>query len=125
MRKMINTKTIFSGILVMLSLIFTGVTVIEAPVSSWTCYDFSTHYAADNSDWGIVTMSENQLFRGVSHMVNCKNVTADSIEIHDGLYGLDYTLYGWQEQGFYHFWQKDETPLRYYHVMQDNRNQVI
>lgn len=120
-----NTKTIFTGIILMLSFSFTGVTVIEAPETAWTCYDFSTHFAKENPGWGIVTMSENQWFRGVSHMVNCKNVTADSMEIHDGLYGVDYTLYDWQDQGFYHFWGKDSKPIRNYIVMQDNRYAML
>jgi hypothetical protein len=122
-----NTKTILTSMVIAASIAFTGaVTVVEAPVEKWSCFDYSTHFAAENSDWGIVTMSQNQWFRGVSHMVNYKNVTADSMEIHDGLYGQNYTLYDWQDQKmFFHFWKKESMPVRNYRVMQDNRYEIL
>lgn len=99
-----------------------AVSIIPASKDYWTCYDYSVDYAKNNTEWGIVTMSDNQYFHGVSHMVNYKFGNNNSLMIHDGLYNLDYTLYVWQDCGKYmHFWDNSTTPQRYYKIMQDNR----
>lgn len=87
---------------------------------SWTCFDYSIAYAKEHPDWGIVTISTNQLFWGVSHMVNYQFTEEGYLQIHDGLYKTDYTLYDWQGTQFYHFWLEDETPCRNYKVLHDN-----
>jgi hypothetical protein len=90
-----------------------------------TCYDFSIEYSKNNPDWGVVTLSNNCLFRGVSHDVNYKlNKTDGSLDIHDGLYSLDYTIYDWHNVYFYHFWV-DQTPIRTYNFLRDNKDVVL
>jgi len=94
------------------------------PQEKWTCYDWSVNFARENPEWGIVTVSDNMWFNsnaGFSHMVNYQIIDNETLLIHDGLYKNDYILAGWQLQGYYHFWV-NETPVRNYIVMQDNRN---
>lgn len=99
-----------------------------ASQESWTCVDYSTHYKQENPDWNIMTISNHQLFKGISHMVNYKLLgTNGTITIHDGLYDVDYTYSGWwNEIGvYYHFWTPDETPVRNYMFLRDNRNYIL
>lgn len=95
------------------------VTVVPRAEESYTCYDYSVEYTKSHPDWICVTMSQNQWFRGTTHMVNCKLNSDGSLMIHDGLLKSDYTLYGWEDYQYYHFWY-DKTPVRNYIVMQDN-----
>lgn len=93
----------------------------------WVCYDYSINYARENPEWGIVTMSGNSAFRGISHMVNYKIV--DSVMyIHDEMNG--YNCYfrfderttdnPYYNQTYYKFYGVNETPERVYKVMVDN-----
>jgi hypothetical protein len=100
-----------------------NVRIIKASSDSWTCYDYSVDFAKENPDWGVVTISNNQLFRGISHMVNYKLLSSERMAIHDGLLEADYTIVGWQYGNYYHFWI-NETPKRIYVVIRDNRNDV-
>lgn len=97
-----------------------AVQVIPKTQDDFTCFDYSIAYAKENPDWGIVTISNNQWFRGVSHMVNYQFTENNTLMIHDGLYQYDYELYDWQGAHFYHFWLENETPCRNYKVLQDN-----
>jgi hypothetical protein len=101
-----------------------AVSIIPTTPDKWTCYDHSVNFSKENPEWGMVTMSNNQWFRsnaGVSHMVNYHIIDNETLLIHDGLYKNDYVLASWQLQGYYHFWI-NETPVRNYVVMQDNRD---
>ena len=53
-------------------------------------------------------------------MVNYK-LDNETLIIHDGLYDADYSIVGWETRGYYHFWV-NETPIRNYIVMRDNRD---
>jgi hypothetical protein len=104
-----------------------AVQIIPKTEDKWTCYDYSVDFAKNNPDFGIVTISDNQLFRsstGYSHMVNYKVVSENILQIHDGLYKTDYLLAGWKTQGYYHFWLEG-TPVRNYYVLQDNSKEFI
>jgi hypothetical protein len=102
-----------------------AVQVIPKPREAFTCVDYSLEFAQKNPDWGIVTLSNNQLFRGVTHMVNYQFTKEGYLKIHDGMYQADYILCGWQGTQFYHFWLESETPCRNYRVLQDNSNLFI
>ncbi len=91
---------------------------------AWTCYDYTLNFSEYNPDWGLVGMSDNKLFRGESHLVNYKLIDNDTILIHDGLNGAEYDLYGWQNDGFYHFFI-NETPRRNYKWLVDNQELAI
>lgn len=98
-----------------------AVTITPKSMEYWTCVDYSTDFTNNNPDWGIVTISNNQYFHGVSHMVNYKVMDSESIEIHDGMYEYDYELHDWKNDGrFYHFWI-NEKPVRNYRFLWDNR----
>ena len=117
---------IIAFIVVLLSINLTGaVKVIPAPVEKWTCYDYSINYAKENPDWGVVTISDNQLFRGTAHMVNYKLLSDGRLSIHDGLLEADYTIAGWQYGDYYHFWLNGCTPLRNYRIVQDNSKEFL
>ena len=100
--------------------------VIPKTQEYWTCVDYSKDFAAHNPEWGIVTMSNNQLFHGISHMVNYKILdNGHTLLIHDGMQHADYKDSGWYlSQSYYHFWQNDETPVRTYRFLRDN-SQII
>lgn len=97
-----------------------AVQVIPKAQDDFTCFDYSIAYAKENPDWGIVTISDNQWFWGLSHMVNYQFTENNTLMIHDGLYQYDYELYDWQGVQFYHFWLENEIPCRDYKVLQDN-----
>ena len=97
-----------------------AVQIMPKPQEAWTCVDYSLDFAKQNPNWGIVTISNNQLFYDVSHMVNYQFTENNTLMIHDGLYQYDYELCDWQGTQFYHFWIPGETPCRYYRVLQDN-----
>lgn len=94
--------------------------VAAVQAENWTCYDYAKNYTEVNPEWGRVTISENMYFRGTSHLVNYKVLNNDTLLIHDGMRDSDYILAGWKNGGFYHFWI-DETPVRNYSIMRDNR----
>jgi hypothetical protein len=98
-----------------------AVSIIPVPQEKWTCYDYSVNFAKENPEWGIVTVSDNQWFHGITHMVNYQKINNETLLIHDGMWEMDYVIAGWQLQGYYHFWV-NETPMRNYVVMWDNRN---
>lgn len=90
----------------------------------WTCYDYSIDFARNNPEWGIVTMSDNPFFFGISHMVNYK-IDGDLMYVHDGLYGDNYIYSGFEySPEYFHFWDKNQTPLRTYIFLTDNRNVI-
>ena len=99
------------------------------PVSKeyWTCVDYSFDYHQKHPDYGLVSISSNQLFRGVSHVVNYKVIDSNgTLLIHDGRYDADY-IYGnwWNDQCYYHFWRPDESFVRTYNFLRDNRDFVL
>jgi len=95
--------------------------------SAWVCYDYSINYAREHPEWGVVTMSDNPNFYGISHMVNYKIVNGTML-IHDEM--NDYNCYfrfdnrttnnPYYEQTYYKFYTVNETPLRNYKYMVDN-----
>ena len=88
--------------------------------NSWTCYDWSTQFKEDNPEWGILTMSNNIYFKGVSHMVNYQ-LRGNDLLIHDQLYQWDYTIYNYSTSGIcFHFWGENETPVRTYKFLRVN-----
>jgi hypothetical protein len=97
-----------------------AVQILPKSQEDWNCVDYSLDFAKQNPDWGIVTLSNNQYFKGVSHMVNYQFTEENDLKIHDGLYQMNYTLYEWQGAQFYHFWLPNETPCRNYRTLQDN-----
>ena len=97
-----------------------AVTVVPKSENSYTCYDYSTEYVKEHPDYICITLSQNQWFHHVTHIVAGKLNSDGSLNIHDGLLQTDYTLYGWQKYQYYHFWYDNKTPIRNYVVMQDN-----
>jgi len=95
--------------------------------AGWVCYDYAIDYARDNPEWGVVTISNNRYFYGVSHMVNYNisngdlillDIHAKTIEVmpleyvHEGMLGFN--------PAFYHVWDANCTPLRNYRLLMDN-----
>lgn len=104
-----------------------AVSVIPKPVEKWTCYDYSVNYSEQNPDWGVVTLSPNQWFRGqenVNHIVNYRFVDENIVEIHDGFWGIDYELNLTERENYYHFWTEG-TPTRRWMVLQDNTERTL
>jgi len=91
--------------------------------------DYSIDYARKHPDWGVVYMSDNHSFSGVSHAVNYK-MLGKFILIHDEMYEWNIyfefdnrttdNLYGYS---YYKFWNVNETPLRNYRCLKDNSAQ--
>ena len=85
---------------------------------AWTCYDYSIDFEKTNK-WDCVTISEHQYFKGISHMVNYQ-IEGENLNIHDGLYQMDFTIYDYKNSGlFFHFWL-DTKPVRNYKFLWDN-----
>jgi hypothetical protein len=101
--------------------------VISKSQEYWTCVDYSKNFTERNPEWGMVTLSDNQLFHGTSHMLNYKILdNGQTLLIHDGMQHADYKDSGWYiSQSYYHFWQKDETPARTYKFLRDNRQIIL
>jgi hypothetical protein len=80
----------------------------------WTCYDYTIDYTRNHPEWGRVTLF-NTCQDKVTHMVNYQLINGE-LEIHDGLYQLDYTITDWEDKVYfnYHFWTTNETPARNY-----------
>lgn len=94
--------------------------IIPVGEEDYTCYDYSVQYAKNDSSWGIVTIGNNQLFKGVSHMVNYKHA-GKNLLIHDGLYKLDYVIHDYKNtKQYFHFWERNQTPCRVYRFLQPN-----
>jgi len=92
--------------------------IVRPDSSTWVCVDFSTDYMRHNPEWKCVSISSNQHFQGVSHVVNYQ-IEGQNLTIHDEMYKLDYTLYNYTESGqYYHFWPGE--PIRYYHYLSPN-----
>jgi len=87
---------------------------------AWTCYDHALNFSENNPDWGIVCMSNNRYFKGVSHFVNYKYISDDVLLIHDNFFGIEYKYLKWGGDGYYHFYI-NEPPRRYYKWLVDNR----
>jgi hypothetical protein len=89
-----------------------------------TCYDYAVNYSTTHPDWGLVTISRNQFFRGPSHMVNYKVLTDGGLLIHDESIKADYIMHEWRNSNlFYHFWL-GMRPVRNYMFLQDNSNLI-
>ena len=103
-----------------------AVSVIPKPVEKWTCYDHAVNFNKENPDWGIVTLSTNQWFRGQCHIVNYRFVDNETLLIHDCGNGDEYPIVNWQlnDHEFYHFWTEG-TPTRHWTVLQDNREKTL
>ena len=99
--------------------------IVPRTEDSYVCYDYSVNFMQHNPDWGCVTMSDQRFFYGVSHMVNFKIGDNNSIDIHDGMWGLNYTIENIHNNTrYYHFWPKNSTPIRTYKFLRDNRNEL-
>jgi len=93
--------------------------VIRENKERWVCYDHSVNYEKLNPEWDCVTISQNQYFRGISHMVNYK-LDRDNLTIHDEFNNINYTIPNYKTSGYYfHFWRND-TPVRNYKIMRCN-----
>ena len=89
------------------------------PLHLWTCFDYSMNYSFHNPSWGMVCISSNPRFRGKNHVVNYQiNYSDNTLVIHDGLLGNDYTIEGWEYDScthdYYHFYIDSEKPTRHY-----------
>ena len=103
---------------------------VREDVESWVCYDYSIDYARNNPEWGIVTISNNKYFYIRSHMVNYK-IVEDEIYLYDSQSNIQCSFplendclnecNNWVYPAYYKFWSTDETPLRNYNRLQDNR----
>jgi len=91
---------------------------------AWTCYDHALNFSENNPDWGVVCMSQNRYFKGVSHFVNYKYISENELLIHDETTESEYLVANWGALGYYHFFI-NEFPCRYYRWMVDNRGAVI
>ncbi len=99
----------------------------------WVCYDYAIDSARNNQEYGIVTVSTNPNFIGVSHMLNYQIVN-DTISFYDPfwsdltsnefVYTVDISDRRMDNQYFYpayyKFWSEDEAPLRNYRRLKDN-----
>jgi hypothetical protein len=125
-RKMIIPISLF---LALFALVTTASAVQKIPMSRdhWTCTDYSLDYQISHPDFGILTLSHNPLFRGVSHMVNYKIINnGKTLLIHDGLKNSDYRFDGWyKSDDYYHFWINGEKPVRTYSFLRDNSDIVL
>lgn len=101
-----------------------AVEIIPKSKESYTCYDYSVEFREQNPDWGIVTISNNKYFYGISHMVNYQLMDDGTLKIHDGLYKYDYVYEGWERVDYYHFWGDDEIPKWNYRFLWDNREVI-
>jgi hypothetical protein len=111
-------KLLLLGIIILLSINPSSAVEIRENKEAWTCYDNSINYEKLNG-WDCVTISENQYFKGVSHMVNYQ-LEGENLIIHDELYKMDYTIYDYKNSGlFFHFWF-DVKPVRNYKFLWDN-----
>lgn len=117
MRKLLIFITLVTFLLV--SPAKAGFDIVRPDKSLWVCVDYSVSFERNNTAWDCVTISENQYFKGVSHMVNYQ-VDGENLTIHDGMYGYDYTIYNYVDSGlFFHFW-KDQEPIRNYKFLRAN-----
>jgi len=101
---------------------------VRADPTTWTCYDASIDFARENPDWGVVTVSNNPVFRGVSHIVNYQ-FRDEELYLYDATQNLQMGFCDKEsarvdniqfEHAYYHIWQDNETPLRNYRVLKDN-----
>lgn len=100
-----------------------AVRIIPKEEAYYDCYDWSIKYNKENPEWGIVTMSDNRLFKGTSHMVNYR-LANNGLRIHDGLYGIDYTIDDYRvAKKYFRFWRADEVPVRHYKFLRANAPQ--
>lgn len=97
---------------------------------SWTCVDVAINYSRANEDWGVVTVAGNPKFTGVSHMLNwqvidgvlvLKDCSQPGISLSWDIPQDTDTRHGYEyDYTYFHFWQRDETPLRNYRLLKDN-----
>jgi hypothetical protein len=111
-------KLLLSVILIFLLINPVSAVTIRENKEAWTCYDYSIDYYKSNPDFPPVTISDNQYFKGVSHMVNGK-LEGNNLIVHDGLYELDYIMYDYKNYYFCHFWYNTK-PVRNYKFLWDN-----
>ena len=104
----------------------------------WTCYDYAIDYARDHPEYGIVTVSTNPCFKGISHMLNYK-VENGTIHFYDPTWTANnnqtYEYYvnvdtrkienPYFEICYYKFWSVNQTPLRNYRSLQDNSEEWL
>ena len=104
----------------------------------WVCYDYAIDYAQNNSEWGVITVSSNPNFKGTSHMLNyringsvmefydpywsvlCGSEIYYSVEIDDMRMGNPFF-----EPCYYHDWNVNATPWRYYKNNVENIQEVL
>lgn len=99
--------------------------IVREDREAWVCVDYSVTYARNNPDWGIVTISHNPMFSGLSHMVNYQIIDNETIAIHDEALNAEYQVHNWQLDGqYYHFWFDEQNIKRNYKRLFDNRERV-
>lgn len=99
--------------------------VIRPNKDSWVRVDYAVDFARNNPGWGIVSISYNPCFYGVSHMVNYRILDNETILIHDEMHNAEFEVHNWFLDGqYYHFWI-DEPIKRNYKRLLDNRELVM
>lgn len=89
------------------------------------CVSLTIKYCNDNPEYMPCTISNNRLFRGLSHMVAIKIIDNETIMVHDELNNAHYESHNWFLDGqYYHFWI-DEPLKRNYKYLLDNREMVL
>jgi hypothetical protein len=102
---------------------------IRPDKDTWVCYDYSINYARENPEWGVVTISDNPCFYGISHCVNWK-ISNNNLILYDSQYDIKNEFpidnvcliecNNWFKPAYYKFWSIDKTPLRNYIRLQEN-----
>jgi hypothetical protein len=92
----------------------------------WTCYDHAINFARENPEWGVVVESENHLFRGEAHMLNY-NISKPE-HMYDAT--TETTVYynnlkNYHNKFFKFYTNTNQTPLRQYSFITDNRDVVL
>lgn len=106
--------------------------------ADWVCYDYAIDNARDNPDWGVITVSENPNFHGTSHMLNYR-INGSVMEFYDPYWSelvgteieysveIDNMRFGnpFFEPCYYHDWDVNRTPWRYYKNNVENIQDVL
>ncbi len=92
--------------------------IVRPDKDLWVCVDYSTNYMRENPEWKCVSMSNNIYFKGISHVVNYQ-LEGENLNIHDEMYGIDYTIEDYKNSGIcFHFWENE--PIRNYKFLRVN-----
>lgn len=106
--------------------------------ADWVCYDWAIDYARDNPEWKVITVSESPNFKHDSHMLNYQ-IDGDMIRFYDPYWSeleeceiyysveIDNMRMGnpFFEPCYYHVWDVNRTPWRFYKNNVENIQEVI